>query len=39
MVLAFLLNLDLSQSLSRQIVFRDRLNPTDIYTNTEFKTL
>ena len=36
MALAFLFDLDLSQSLSRQRVFRDRLNPIDVYNDTEF---
>ena len=36
MALTFLLDLDLSRSLSRQRVFRDRLNPIDVYNDTEF---
>ena len=36
MALAFLLDLDLSQSLSRQRVFRDRINPIDVYNDIEF---
>ena len=36
MALAFLFDLDLSQSLSRQRVFRYRLNPIDVYNDTEF---
>ena len=36
MALAFLLELEFSHSLSRQRVFRDRLNPIDIYSDTEF---
>ena len=36
MPLAFLLDLDLSRSLSRQREFRDRLNPIDVYNDTEF---
>ena len=36
MALAFLLDLDLSQSLSGQRVFRDRINPIDVYNDIEF---
>ena len=36
MALSFLLDLDLSQSLSRQRVFRDRINPIDVYNDIEF---
>ena len=32
----FLLDLDCSRSLARQRVFRDRLNPLDIYDEIEF---
>ena len=33
MALAFLLDLDLPRSLSRQRVFRDRLNAIDVYNS------
>ena len=36
MAFAFFLGLEFSHSLSRQRVFRDRLNPIDIYSDTEF---
>ena len=36
MTLAFLFDLNLSQSLSRQRVFRDKLNPIDVYNDIEF---
>ena len=36
MAFAFLLELEFSHSLSRQRVFRDRLNPIDVYSDTEF---
>ena len=36
MVFALLLDLEVSHSLSRQRVFRDRLNPMDIYNEIEF---
>ena len=36
MALAFPLNLDLSQSSSRQRVFRDRINQIDVYNDSEF---
>ena len=35
-VALFLLEADSSQSLARQRVFRDRLNPLDAYNNAEF---
>ena len=36
MALAFQFDLDLSQNLSRQRVFRDRLNPIDVYNDEPF---
>ena len=36
MAFAFLFDLEFSHSLSRQRVFRDRLNPIDVYSDIEF---
>ena len=36
MAFAFPLEFEFSHSLSRQRVFRDRLNPIEVYSDTEF---